>query len=79
MGSLCGATLFFIATNFIVWVTGGYSYTLAGLVTCYTAAIPFYLKMIAGDLTWCAILFGIYELSIQFSYKPYLDSLSNKK
>ena len=63
VGSLCGATLFFIATNFMVWLTGGYTYSFAGLIACYTAAIPFYLKMIAGDLVWCAIIFSLYELA----------------
>ena len=76
LGSLCGATLFFIVTNFIVWLGGGYSYTLGGLLTCYTAAIPFYLKMLAGDLTWCAILFGLYELVTYLSVKP---SISNNR
>ena len=65
-----------IVTNFVVWLGGGYSYTLGGLLTCYTAAIPFYLKMLAGDLTWCAILFGLYELATYLSVKP---SISNNK
>ena len=76
LGGLCGATLFFIVTNFMVWLGGGYTYTFGGLITCYTVAIPFYLKMLAGDLTWCAILFGLYELATYLSKKP---SLSNNR
>jgi len=41
-GSLLGALVFFIVTNFGVWLTGSYGYTLSGLVNCYILAIPFF-------------------------------------
>ena len=41
-GSLLGALLFFIITNFGVWTTGFYDYTYSGLITCYILAIPFF-------------------------------------
>ena len=40
---LFAPTLFFIISNFIVWLTAGgaYPYTLAGLLYCYEMGIPF--------------------------------------
>jgi len=66
LAGFSGATLFFIASNFLVWVnTGGFPYTydITGLINCYTAGIPFYLNSVAGNLVWSSIIFGVYELS----------------
>ena len=41
-GSLLGAFLFFIITNFGVWTTGFYGFTYGGLISCYILAIPFF-------------------------------------
>ena len=45
-GSLIGACLFFIITNFGVWSLGSYGYNLDGFITCYILAIPFFGKSI---------------------------------
>ena len=42
VGSLFGAFIFFLITNFGVWTSGMYSSTVNGLVECYTLAIPFF-------------------------------------
>jgi hypothetical protein len=53
------SALFFIVTNLDVWVASGlYPRTLAGLVTCYTAALPFFRNMLAGDIIYALALFG---------------------
>lgn len=50
---------FFLVTNFAVWAsTGMYAKTFAGLIECYTAAVPFYRQQLAGDLFYTAVLFG---------------------
>ena len=41
-GSLLGAGLFFIITNFGVWSLGSYGYTFEGIIICYTLALPFF-------------------------------------
>ena len=41
-GALVGAIIFFIVTNFGVWISGMYEYSLNGIISCYTAAIPFF-------------------------------------
>ncbi|QOJ28370.1 MAG: hypothetical protein HRU80_05560 [Ignavibacteriales bacterium] len=61
--SVTGSVLFFIITNFSVWVTGTmYPKTLEGLGTCYVMAVPFFGNTLAGDLLFTAVLFGSYEL-----------------
>jgi len=60
-GALSGATLFYLTTNFGVWLMGGlYPPTLSGLVSCYVAAIPFYGYQLAGDLVYAGVLFGAF-------------------
>ncbi|MBI1324504.1 hypothetical protein GC170_15150 [bacterium] len=50
--------IFFIVTNFAVWASGEwYDRTFAGLVACYTAALPFFRNMLAADLLWSGVLF----------------------
>lgn len=56
---LAGSTLFFILTNFGVWVLlSSYPKTLAGLGACYTAAIPFFQNSLLGNAVYSTVLFG---------------------
>ncbi len=56
---LAGSVLFFVATNFAVWAGGTlYPLTAAGLVECYTAAIPYFRNTLLGDAVCITILFG---------------------
>ena len=53
------SVLFFVLTNLGVWATSGlYPRTMIGLVTCYTAALPFFRNMLAGDAFYVLALFG---------------------
>ena len=57
--ALTCSLIFFAATNLAVWAFSGmYSLDLAGLTQCYTLALPFLKYTVAGDLFWCAVLFG---------------------
>lgn len=64
--SLFAATLFFLVTNFAVWLTAtaapGHSACATGLVPCYVAAIPFFQWTVLGTLFYSAVLFGGYAL-----------------
>lgn len=42
LGSLISVVIFFIITNFGVWLTGMYGYDFKGLIACYVLAIPFF-------------------------------------
>ena len=64
-GALAGSVLFFLLSNFGVWVAGDlYPRTAVGLWECYVAAIPFFRNSLAGDLLYTAALFGGYALAI---------------
>jgi hypothetical protein len=74
-GSLVGSILFFAITNFGVWlVQGMYPRTGAGLLACFTSAIPFFGNQVAGDLFYAGVLFGAYAL-----LKTYAPSLKLAK
>jgi hypothetical protein len=67
IGALSGlvpATAFFVVTNFVHWAaTSMYDHTWAGLLNCYTAALPFYRAMLAGDLFYLTLLVGCVALA----------------
>ncbi|HEY9167161.1 MAG TPA: DUF6580 family putative transport protein [Candidatus Kryptonia bacterium] len=69
--SLAGAVLFFIVTNFGVWVLpySIYPKTFAGLVQCYVMAIPFFGNTAYSALIYSALMFGVYELAEKFVFK----------
>lgn len=61
--SVASSLLFFIITNFGVWAfTQLYPKTIAGLLTCYVAAIPFFHNALLGDLFYTGVLFGGFAL-----------------
>jgi hypothetical protein len=63
-GALAGSVIFFVITNFGMWLFSGfYPVTYAGLVACYTAAIPFFQNTVAGDLFYTVLLFGGFALA----------------
>ncbi|MDD5005646.1 MAG: hypothetical protein PHS93_03985 [Candidatus Omnitrophica bacterium] len=62
LSALSSAVLFFIITNFGVWIMGWYPRTLNGLISCYTLAIPFFRTSIISTLVFSLGLFGIYEV-----------------
>lgn len=62
VGSLSASVVFFVLSNFGVWMAGmGYPMTLAGLEACYIAALPFFVNTLLGDLFYSLVLFGLYE------------------
>lgn len=63
LATLASSLLFYLVTNFAVWAFGSlYPKTWAGLVACYTAALPFFRNSVAGDFTFAAVLFGGFAL-----------------
>ena len=55
-GSLLGAFLFFIITNFGVWTTGFYGFTYGGLISCYILAIPFFAYSFISTFLFSSII-----------------------
>ena len=60
--SLLSSLLFFIVTNFGVWTSGYYGYTLTGLITCYIMAIPFFTNTVLSTLFYSTIIKTLYEV-----------------
>ena len=56
IGSLLGATLFFLTTNFGVWSLGSYGYSIEGLIACYTLALPFFAYSFISTLIFAVII-----------------------
>jgi hypothetical protein len=52
---------FFLLSNFAVWAFGNiaYSKNWAGLIECYTKAIPFFRNGIISDVFFAAVFFSI--------------------
>ncbi len=62
-GTLASSVLFFVVTNFGVWLQGLlYTRDLAGLALCYEMAIPFFQNTLLGDLFFVTLFVGGYEL-----------------
>lgn len=62
--SLLASVIFFLISNFGTWASGlmPYSKDFSGLMTCYVAGIPFFKNTLLGDLFYCGVMFGVYEL-----------------
>jgi hypothetical protein len=58
--ALLGPTSFFVISNFAVWAAFGmYAHTLAGLMTCYAAGIPFYRNDVASTALVLGLAYGV--------------------
>jgi len=70
-GSIAGAVLFFIITNFAVWLSGKlYPMSWEGLLACYTAAIPFFRNTLMSTLLYSAAMFGAIEWAKSWWHLP---------
>ena len=68
IGALFGASIFFLITNLGVWLSGGlYEFTLGGLITCFTLALPFF--------GYTAISTVIFSAIIEIVYKFYKNNI----
>ncbi|HZW31761.1 MAG TPA: DUF6580 family putative transport protein [Isosphaeraceae bacterium] len=62
--ALTSSVLFFLVTNFGVWLTGKlYPLTWDGLAACYVTAVPFFRNTLAGDAVGTVVLFGGFRLA----------------
>ena len=62
-GALLGAIIFFLITNFGVWTSGMYGFSVKGLIDCYVLAIPFFAYSIISTI--------LFSLLIETGYKLY--------
>ncbi len=79
-GTLLSSILFFIITNFAVWLAPNFMYakTLSGLVDCYMMAVPFFKNSLAGDLMYSSIFFGGYAFVASIKQKMMMCQVGHK-
>jgi hypothetical protein len=61
LAAAASSVSFFVVSNFAVWAIGPQMYprTMAGLIACYEAAIPFFRGTAASDMFFSLAMFGI--------------------
>jgi len=69
-GSLLSSLIFFLLSNFGVWMTGSYPASPEGLTACYVAAIPFFRYTLIGDLFFVGAMFVTFEWVRTWHLKP---------
>ena len=62
VGALFGAFIFFLITNFGVWTSGMYGFTISGLINCYFLAIPFFAFSLISTILFSLIIETGYKL-----------------
>ena len=69
-GAMLGVVIFFLLTNFGVWMLGSYGYTFEGLIVCYTLAIPFFGYNLISTFIFSGIIEGVYRIhTVNFEIK----------
>jgi hypothetical protein len=59
VAAVASSVIFYLVTNWAVWQFGTmYEHSIAGLVECYIAALPFFRNSLVGDLLYTSGLFG---------------------
>ena len=61
IGSIASVFIFFIITNFGVWLSGMYEVSFNGLILCYTMALPFLGNSLISTLLFSIIIEFIYN------------------
>jgi len=57
--ALTSSVSFYLISNIDVWAaTNLYPKTIAGLISCYTLALPFFRNAVEGDLLFTAVMFA---------------------
>ena len=63
------AVLFFIVTNFGVWLSSGmYAHTITGVGECFVAAIPFFGNTLASQMIFAGALFAAHRLHLRYFF-----------
>lgn len=72
--AVAGSVVFFLLTNFGVWLTlpAVYPHTPVGLLAAYAAAIPFYQNTLLSTTLFTALLFGGFQL-LEHRYPRLID------
>jgi len=67
IGGIAAPTLYFLVSNFLVWTGAGATYTkdFAGLMTCYTAGLPFYKNSLLATIVFLPVILFSYNYFVR--------------
>ena len=77
-GPVFSATLFYVITNFAVWTSGYYGYTIEGLLMCYIMAIPFFINTLTSTIIF-ATLFTYVKHNHQNQIFDFMSVAGNRR
>lgn len=63
-GAIASPTVYFLVSNFMVWMQSSetfYAKSFSGLITCYTAAIPFYKNSLLATLVFLPVVLLLFN------------------
>jgi len=62
-GALAAPTIFFLASNFLVWTGSQITYTkdFSGLLNCYEAGLPFYRNSLIATIVFLPVILFVYN------------------
>ncbi len=61
-GAIIGALIFFIITNFGVWISGNmYEFSFNGFISCYVLALPFFGYTLISTFVFSTIIETLYK------------------
>lgn len=64
IGAIAAPTVFFLLSNFGVWMSSTeatYSKDFSGLMTCYTAGLPFYKNALIATIVFLPLILFVYN------------------
>ena len=64
VAALASGLVFFLVSNFGVWLGDMYPHSASGLADCYVMALPFYRNQLVGDLVFTGALFGLHAAAV---------------
>jgi len=77
--TLISSVLFYIVTNFAVWIMWDYyPNTLEGLIMCYTMAIPFFQNTVLSTIVYTALMLSLTMALSRPLYNIYLMVVDKK-
>jgi len=65
LGIIAATGGFFLVSNFGVWLVY-YPRSIEGLITCYGNAIPYLGRSLLGNVIYCGMFFGCFELFLRW-------------
>tara|TARA_B100000795_G_scaffold154294_1_gene115662 strand:+ start:83 stop:574 length:492 start_codon:yes stop_codon:yes gene_type:complete len=68
-GIFFSVIIFFIFSNFGVWISGMYGFTINGFVTCYFLALPFMFNSLVSTIVFATIIEAIFATYNKMNFK----------